>query len=273
MRYSEKEKFNNCPYAYQLAIVEGLTKIEDGSSANDKNWGAGIHAGLEAYYQKKGWDEVKKAFLAVYPTSLSPDDQAKSVENGIKCLEMYINYYMNQDKMWEVLATEEKGVIGFGGEDHELHIDLIARNRQSSEIYFWDHKTANKTPSPTYWKGYELSGQLTRYTVYVQEKYGECAGAYINNIAVGHRLRMYKGEPAGFWAKFERQLFNRTKAQIEDWKRSDENWMKLIEFCKKENVWPKSLGKLCGWCDFYELCLASGDPQIKELMYETKITA
>lgn len=269
VRYSEKEAFNSCPWKYKLQ-QDGLNKIVEGSDAHDKNWGAGIHAGLQAHYKAEGWEAVCTAFLSGYPTNLNESDLSKTTDSGLECLRQYIAYYQAQDKNWEVLSTEEAGVVSIGGEDHDLHIDLVARNKQSGDIYLWDHKTTGKTASPTYWRGFELSGQLTRYCVYVQEKYGSCAGAIINNIAVGHRQRMYKGEPAGFWCKFERQLFNRSPQQIKFWRESDEQWMALIKHCEATGIWPKALNKLCSWCSYFELCLASGDDQIKELLYEIK---
>lgn len=269
MRYSEKEAYNSCPYKYKLQH-DGLTKQVEGTDAHDKNWGQGIHAGLKAHYDGKGWEEVKAEFLREYPQGLDETDQAKTPETGIECLNRYRGHYASQDTNWEVLSTEEEGTLSIGGEDHDLHIDLVARNKQSGDIYLWDHKTTGKTASPTYWRGFELSGQLTRYCVYVKEKYGSCAGAIINNIAVGYRSRMYKGEPAGFWCKFERQLFNRSPQQIAFWRESDEQWLKQIEFSKRENVWPRALNKLCAWCEYYELCMASGDEQIRDLLYTIK---
>lgn len=271
MRYSEKEAFNACPYKYKLQ-QEGLKKIAEGTDAHDKNWGQGIHAGLDVHYQGKGWEEIVRAFKDSYPENLAEEDLAKTVESGLETLKRYREFYANQDKNWEVLGTEEAGQVTIGGEDHDLHIDLVARNRQSGDIYLWDHKTTSKPSSPTYWKGFELSGQLTRYCVYVKEKYGSCAGAIINNISVKYlKIRNKYGEGPGFVCGFERQLFSRTPAQIEFWRESDEQWMRMIEFSKRENCWPRALGKLCGWCEFYELCFASADEQIKELLYETKV--
>lgn len=270
MRYSEKEAFNSCPYKYKLH-QEGLSKQVEGSDAHDKNWGQGIHAGLKAHYDGKEWGEIKSEFLREYPQGLNEDDQAKTPESGVECLNRYRGHYGSQDSMWEVLGTEEEGSVSIGGEDHDLHIDLVARNKQSGDIYLWDHKTTSKSASPTYWRGFELSGQLTRYCVYVKEKYGNCAGAIINNISVKHlKIKNKYGEGPGLVVNFERQLFNRTPQQIQFWRESDEAWMRMIEFCKKDNVWPKALNKLCAWCEYYELCLASGDEQIKELLYEVK---
>lgn len=271
MRYSEKEAFNGCPYKAKLQM-EGLAKQIEGSDAHDKNWGAGIHSGLEAHYLGKGWDEVEAAFKRDYPVNLKPEDEAKSVVSGVECLKRYIAHHKTIDGAWEVLGTEEAGVISIGGEDHDLHIDLVARNKQSGDIYLWDHKTTAKPASPTYWRGFELSGQLTRYCVYVMEKYGSCAGAIINNISVKHlKIKNKYGEGPGLVVNFERQLFNRTPQQIAFWRESDEQWIKQIEFSKQTNNWPRALNKLCAWCEYYELCLASGDDQIKQLLYQTKM--
>lgn len=270
MRYSEKEAYNNCPYKYMLQ-QEGLAKISGGSDAHDKNWGAAIHSGLQSHYLGKSLIEVKESFLKEYPNHLKEDDLAKSVESGLECLKKYIEFYKSQDQNWEVISTEEEGKVSIGGEDHDLHIDLVARNKQSGDIYLWDHKTSAKPASPTYWRGFELSGQLTRYCVYVKDKYGSCAGAIINNISVKHlKIKNKYGEGPGFVVNFERQLFNRTPQQIAFWRESDEAWMKQIQFSKDTNNWPRALGKLCAWCEFYELCLASGDEQIKELLYQIK---
>ena len=270
MRYSEKEAFNNCPYKYKLQ-QERLTKQVEGSDAHDKNWGAAIHAGLQAHYNVQGWEEIKSRFLSEYPSNLSEEDLSKTVESGLECLQKYIKFYQDQDKNWEVISTEEEGKLSIGGEDHDLHIDLVARNRQSGDIYLWDHKTTAKSAGPSYWRGFELSGQLTRYCVYVLEKYGNCAGAIINNISVKHlKIKNKYGEGPGLVVNFERQLFNRSPQQIKFWRESDESWMKLIGMCKENDLWPKALNKLCSWCEYYELCLASGDEQIKELLYETK---
>lgn len=268
MRYSEIASFNNCPQQYKWR-KDGLRKQDDTHESNDRIWGQAVHKGLESHYQGKDWNAVKASFLSLYPSDLKEDDRAKSVESGLKTLEAYITYYADQDKQWKVLGTEVEDTVQIGDEDHGLHVDLVAMHIPSQSIYGWDHKTTGKQLNFTYWKKYELDAQVTRYTEFITQRYGGCAGFVINGIAVGHRLRAYKGEPAGFWQKFERQVFNRTREQIEFWKDSDQKWMRIMEWCEKENVWPKNLGSLCSWCEFNALCLASGDEQIRELMYCT----
>ena len=267
MRYSEKEAFNGCPQKYKWQ-KDGLKQAQDDKSQHHLKWGQGIHAGLEAHYKGQEFEAVKAAFLAHYPENLDDSDNAKTVVNGLEVLKRYVPYYASQDQVWEVLDTEHSGLLEIGDEEHGLHIDLIARHKQSGELYFWDHKTSGKEPGVTYWKTYEISGQVTRYTAYVQEKYGSCAGCYINNMSVKFlKIRNKYGEGPGLVVKFERQLFNRTPQQIQFWRESDEGWMRQIQFAKETNTWPRALNGLCAYCEFYALCLASGDEQIKELLY------
>lgn len=270
MRYSEKEAFNSCPQKFKWQ-QDGLKKEQDGRSVHHLNWGAAFHAGLEAHYKGASLAEVEEAFVALYPTNLDDSDPAKTRENGMETLRRYVGFYKEQDAVWEVLDTEHAGLIEIGEEEHGLHIDLIARHRQTGEIYFWDHKTSAKEPSVTYWKSFEMSGQVSRYTDYVVQKFGSCAGCYINNVSVKFlkRKNVY-GEGPGLIVKFERQLFNRTPEQLSWWRKSDEQWMKLMEFAKQSGVYPRALNTLCAWCEYYELCLASGDEQIKELLYTNK---
>lgn len=271
MRYSEKESYNGCPLRYKLTH-DGLKKAKDGKESCALKFGQAVHAGLEAHYKGLAWDAIEGAFKKEYAVALDDSDLARTPENGLELLRRYIAFYKTQDDVWEVIDTEHEGTIDVADEDHGLHIDLIAKHRQTGEIYFWDHKTTAKSPSPTYWKTYELSGQVSRYTDYIIQKYGSCGGCYINNIALGFRKKKWMGEPAGLWIKFERQLFNRTPQQLAYWRESDEAWMKQIEFSKANNVWGKALNGLCAWCEFYDLCLASGDEQIKELLYKNNET-
>lgn len=272
MRYSEQQAFNNCPFAYKLAYIDRIQKAETGEESNDRDFGAAIHAGLEAHYKGCGQDAVAKAFTDTFPINLSAGDGAKTVENGLECLKKYVAYYKEQDKNWKVLGTEVLGVIEIGGEKHDLHIDLVAENLQGGGVYLWDHKTTGKTPSPTYWKAFEVSGQLSRYASFVQEKFGQCSGVLINNITFKSLLRKNKyGEGPGLVLGFERQIFQRTKAQIDFWKHSDTDWMALMAYCKASDVYPKALNKMCTYCEFFELCMSCDDEQIRELLYKTRV--
>ena len=268
MRYSEQQSFNTCPFQYKLAYLDRIQKETTGEESNDRDFGAAIHAGLEAHYKGGSLEDMKKAFSDSFPVNLSSTDNTKTIENGLACLEKYVGYYKEQDKNWKVLGTEVLGVIEFGGEKHDLHIDLVAENLQGGGIYLWDHKTTGKTPSPTYWKSFEVSGQITRYASFVQQKFGQCSGALINNITFKSLLRKNKyGEGPGLVLGFERQIFQRTKSQIAFWEQSDIEWMKLM----KIGIYPKALNRMCTYCEFFELCMSCDDEQIRQLLYKRRI--
>jgi hypothetical protein len=272
MRYSEQQAFNNCPFAYKLAYLDQLAKAQVGEESNDRDFGAAIHAGLEVHYKGGDINAVVAAFSAAFPVNLAGAEGSKTIDNGVECLKRYVAYYKEQDKNWKVLGTEVLGVIEIGGEKHDLHIDLVAENLQGGGIYLWDHKTTGKTPSPTYWKAFEVSGQLSRYAAFVEQRFGQCSGVLINNITFKSLLRKNKyGEGPGLVLGFERQIFQRTKAQVAFWRQSDTEWMALMQMCREANSFPKALNRMCTYCEFFELCMSCDDPQIRELLYTKRI--
>lgn len=269
MNHSERVCFNNCPQKYKWQ-KEHLRPLTMSFNAEDRNFGIAIHEGLKAFYDGGDWAKIEKAFSSSYPREKEYKTQAKSHESGILTLKAYIEYWREQDKQWEVLGTEVADIVEFNYEEHGLHIDLIARHRQTDEIWAWDHKTTDKPLGKGFWKKYELDSQVTRYTKYVADKYGSCGGFIINGIQVGHRKRAYMGEPAGYHQHFERQPFSRSKQQIEFWMKSEKEWQTLIQFCEEMNNYPKHLGSLCGYCDYYALCLSSDNESVKETMFTTE---
>lgn len=269
MRHSERGCFNNCPQKYKWQ-QDGLRPLAMSYTAEDRNFGIAVHEGLKMFYDGKDWGDILKAYSDSYPEREEYKSKAKSFESGAVCLKNYMEYWSEQDKLWEVIGTEIEGKVSFNGDDHDLHIDLLARNKQTEEIWAWDHKTTDKALGKGFWAKYELDSQVTRYTKYVADKYGSCGGFIINGIQVGHRERMYKGEPAGYYQKFERQPFSRSKRQIEFWERSEKEWMTLMQFAKEMNNYPKHLGSLCGYCDYYALCMSADNESVRETMYTTE---
>lgn len=269
---SRLQSFKNCPEQYRLRYIEGLKKIEESVDEHDKNFGKAIHEGLEAYYKGESEARVHEKFKLAYPEQLSSEDFAKTQENGCILLSAYINHYKEEDKKWTIKAVEvaEEFEIA-SGVKFVVKIDLVVEKQGC--IYFVDHKTTGKPFNWTYWGQFEPNSQITAYTAYCQAKYGECSGGIINGLQLGHRQKAYKGEPAGFHYSFQRQLFNRNRDQIEDWKWDSIEWINKIEQAKKDysiascSVWPKNEGN-CRYCSFKEICISCADPQIIEQLYE-----
>ena len=264
---SSLQSFKDCPERYRLRNILGLKKIEEGIDEHDRNFGKAIHSALEAYYKGKELEVCKSAFKTNYPEQLSVDDFAKTQENGLILIEAYAKHYKEEDKQFEVLDIEVTDSFKFLEIEFTVKIDLIIKKQGC--IYFVDHKTTGKPLNWTYWSRFEPNPQITAYTAYCQTKYRECSGGIINAIRFGHRQRSYKGEPAGFYYEFQRQLFNRNKDQVESWKVDTLNWVKRLEEAKLDtsNVWRKNEGQ-CGYCSYREICISFCDEQIINQLYE-----
>lgn len=273
MSHSRVSCFNGCPRQYQLKYILEMERIDKVDYQNDSAWGVAIHAGLQAHYLQGAWTDVERAFLKAYPVDLNPKDEAKSQEGGVICLKNYIQFYRTQDKDWKILKVEVKGKLINGDDSHNVVIDIVAEHIPSQTVYAWDHKTTTTEKMKyAFWKRYELDAQVTMYTEHIRQEYGSCAGFWINGIAVGHRKRVYKGEPAGFYQKFERSLFSRSNEQIDAWKRSDTDWKFLMDAATKTGTFPKALNGLCNYCEFNDLCKSADDEQIMELLYQKKVS-
>jgi hypothetical protein len=246
---------------------------------------------------------AKQAFKKHYPESLG-DKREFSVESGLLSLEHFFKRYEQEDENWEVLACEEKGFVTTETGDHELHIDKVVRHRQSDSIYFVDYKTTSKDLTPMFWKKFELSSQITRYTKYIQDKYHSCAGCIIDAVQVGCSKSKEEGgknsylesmkNPAdyyerqspvysayhkkdmtivsGLFGKFQRQIFNRTQDAVNLWMKSDAQWEKMIEWSRKEKCFPMALGSICSWCEFYDYCMTNCDQMFLESLYKQNLT-
>jgi hypothetical protein len=268
MRWSAISCFNSCPKKYKLQL-DGWTKQEDGEETTDLRFGQAIHSALEAHYKGAKTDETIQKFRETYQEQT--EKKEKSLESGIETLKNYIEHYKEQDKDWRVIGAELADSVETLTGNHELHIDLVAEHLPSGSIYFWDHKSSAKPFSPMYWKKFEFSSQMLRYTKYVEDKFGSCAGCVINGISVGHRKRAYMGEPAGYHQKFERQIFNYSKDLISMWLNSDAQWERMIKWAEDNDCFPSQLGSLCGWCEFYPYCMAGEDKMLLESLYQQTV--
>lgn len=258
---SQLQEFKNCQYRYWLKYGEGYKKRQEGGDSHDRAFGTAIHAGLETHYKGGGWDDCKLAFTKLYPDQLQPDDLAKTQENGIRILEAYIEHYRQEDKKWKVLACEEVGEMELApGIKYTVKIDLIVENLEHGGIYVVDHKTTGKSFDYRYWAQFEPNSQLTGYCAYAEFRFGACSGAFINGIRLGHRQRAYKGEPAGFYYEFQRQLFNRNQKQINDWKQNALGWIEQLQNAKDNNRWLKNEAA-CTYCQYRPICIPVWDPR------------
>lgn len=278
---SQLQAYKDCPERYRLKYIEAVQKRTSGEEDHHRNFGRGIHAALEMYYKhvKAGTvlttKEYHAAFTDIYPVSMKEDDLAKSPEGGVLLLDAYINHYDQQDRDLEILAVEVTDSFPIGkredGTDILFTIKLDSVVKKQGCIYSMEHKTTGKSFSYGYWGQYDPNSQMTAQSAYCLWKYGECSGVIVNALRFGHRQRAYKGEPAGFYQEFQRNVINRNKVQIADWKRDQVEWIMKIERDRELTMPGMAFNKnegQCGYCNFKEVCISVNDQQIIEQLYE-----
>lgn len=260
---SQLNSFKSCPEKYHLQYRYektpdgkwlGLAKPDATKDDHHKNWGSAIHAGLKTFYLKGGWSDVKRAFEEGYPEQLDFSDKAKTRENGILLLERYIKRYEGQDKHWEILDVEVRQEFElYPGVVYTVKMDLVLR--QQGCVYFLDHKTTKMDASidAGYWTQFEPNSQITGYTAFCIERYGECSGGIINALGIGFRTKpelfdpedaakgwmvydqqelkhsKYHGKDmfygSGFKSDFQRNVFSRNSEQVAAWREDTLRWI------------------------------------------------
>ena len=271
MDFTRVNTFLTCPEKYRLTYLESLQKIQEDRVDAPRKFGQAIHAGLQRLYTPSMTaQEAHMAFLAVFPEALDPEDMARTPVNGLKLLDAYRHYWANQDREWKVLGVEVVDQVEIGTvEPWEVKLDLIVDTPNG--IMGVDHKTTARREGFTesYWRGFEPNSQVSGYTYYLLKKYGQCSGFLINGLAIGWNQRAGKRHPQGFWYEFQRQLFNRSERQLEDWRLrmvGTMTRMRATTALRPEDVWEKN-ESMCGYCPFRELCLSVGDEQVKSTLY------
>lgn len=265
MDNSQLQEYMACPFRYKMHYLEGWQKREEGKLEHHAAWGDAVHRGLECLYQGKDEFDAFQAFQARYPVQLDEGDLAKTTETGVSLLEQYRVHYKDEDKSWKVLQTEEVAEFELkDGVKWTVKIDLVAENTEHGGVYVWDHKTTGKPLSSYYWSQFDLSGALTGYAKYVEQKYGRCDGVIINGLSVGHRKRAYKGLPPGFHCDFKREMFNRSPQDLEMWEKNTISWIRKLDEDGASKRFLRNYGNACGWCQFREICMAGWDAEDEE---------
>ena len=276
MKYSNSylQSYKNCPLQCYLTYEVGLKKIEDEAEEHHLRFGSAMHEGLKHIYLGDSLDSAKSAFKEAYPTQLNPDDHAKTQVNGLVALDGYVKRWALEDTKWKVVSVEERESFDYGqDEQFSVKLDLVMENKEYGGVYGFDHKVVggtNSTLSYDFWGQFEPNSQISKYVSFIKSKHGDCSGFYINAIGMGHRLRAYKGEPAGFWVRYERQMFNRNVSQLDVEQADTSYWIKRIEESKQLGHWGYNTSQ-CKFCSFKPICSAGWvwptDAELIEINY------
>jgi hypothetical protein len=261
--HSQLDSYKQCPLRYFYEYEVGLRKRGDESSDHHLRFGEAIHEGLRHLYLGDTLKAAQEAFLSTYPVQLDPTDLAKTRENGVVALASYARRWRDEDRKWKVVSCEKADAREDG---YIVHLDLVMENLEQGGIYGFDHKTTGKYLNSDYWLQFNPNSQITQYVKFIKERYGECDGFYINALSFRFRQHAYKGEPAGFWNAFERQMFNRNEEQLTIEQRSESDWIADIERSREVGVWRINTNS-CRFCSYRAICAAGWSyPQDQELI-------
>lgn len=273
-----------CPRKYQYSIIEGWRSK---STKIDLAFGIEYHFGIELYDRHRiDGDSHDAALCAVVDTILrrtwkhkdfeASDDPNKNRQTLIRSLIWYLEEFQNDNAKTITLANGKPAVelsfrmnldygplglvyepIHIGDTKYMLcgHIDRLVTF--IDQVYVQDHKTTKTTLSPAYFSEFEPDNQMTLYTIASQIVWSApVKGVMIDaaQIAVG-------------FTKFDRSITYRTEAQLEEWLKDLQIWLRQNEEYVRQDYWPMN-DKSCRMCQFKKIC--SKDPSVREVFLKSK---
>lgn len=250
MSYSNSSlnTFAVCPRKYFLRY-EAKLRPRSGSN-HPMEYGSAMHEGLAVLGKGGTLEEAQAAFRKAYPAQLDPADRAMTIPNGVQTLAWYVDEYAADEEMYETLEVEE---LSHSDDDFVVKLDRVVKERETGRILGIDHKITGKYLDYKWWGKFEISSQIGEYIRFIQDKYGYCDGFIIDGIGMRYRSRAYKGEPAGFWARFERHIFNRSDSRQEQDLKDRLYWIDRIEDARARDHWGKNT-EACWNCDYQDIC-------------------
>lgn len=293
---TQLNQYYSCPMSYYLKFICGLRKVEEGITDIDLRFGSAVHKCLETYYKGKGItdEQIKEVWKDFQDLPQSYEEKSKTRANGERLIADYVATYAQRDKEWEVLGTERKCYIKIGEVDYAVKCDLIIK--VNGNIFAVEHKTTSRI-SPTFFSKFTPNTQVSAQTEAVRQEFGECSGVIVNALESGwvtkpvlidpqdsdcnnysikevKFCKYYKKDMAycsGFHSNFQREIVNRTKEQLEDFKENVKNGaIKLItdtqlgNFVKHE----QRCHDYKHGCEYRELCISCADENVLSSLYE-----
>jgi hypothetical protein len=288
--------YYQCPMKYYLQFICGLRKVEEGITDIDLRFGSAVHKCLEVYYKGKGItnEQIKEVWKGFIDLPESYEEKSKTRANGERLCSDYVATYATRDADWEILGTEQKINIPIGEVSYAVKCDLVIK--VNGNIFAVEHKTTSSI-SPTFFSKFTPNTQISAQTEAVRQEFGECSGVIVNALESGwvskpvlidpsdsdtsnysikevKHCKYYGKEMAycsGFHSNFQREIVNRTKEQLLDFKENAKNGaIKLItdtqlgNFVKHE----QRCHDYKAGCPMKELCISCGDQNVLENLYE-----
>ena len=197
------------------------------------------------------------------------DDKNKNRYTLVRTVVWYLDSYKESSEKTVILADGspavelwfrfELSLISPDGVPYRLtgHLDRLTDFANSR--WFQDIKTTKSTLNENFFAKFSPDNQMSQYTAGGKIVFDEpIVGGIIDaaQVAVG-------------FTKFQRGLVQRTPAQIDEWLKDIEYWIKQAERYAADGYWPMN-DTAChhfGGCDFRDVC--NKDPAIRRQKLET----
>lgn len=268
-----------CPRKYYYKMIENWSK---GGESLHLDFGIYYHSALEEYDKAKAkgacHDEateiclhhaliISKDFVGTdNPTAWESKGNVKSRATLIRAIVWYLEHFRDDPAKTVILddgkpAVElsfrmELPIENMYGENIMLsgHLDRLVE--MGDQIYVLDRKTTASTLGSYYYNQYSPNNQMSLYTLASQVVLPKAAAGVIIDAA----------QLAVGFARFHRGIVTRTQAQLDEWLKDFERWMRAAERFAAEGYWPMN-DTACGnygGCEFQPVCKM--DPCVRGLI-------
>lgn len=248
--HSGLSSFENCPRQFQYRYV---LKLEVKTESVEAFLGKLVHEVLERLYHFVGEGRVPKLPQVLFrfeqwwqerfdPARIRVVRSEVPVhfyrETGLRCLSRFYRrrYPFDEDT---TLGLEE--MVHFSLDEAGLYrmrgvIDRVARARDGA-VEIHDYKTGKRVPSQ---EQIDQDRQLALYQIGVAERFGADA-----------KVRL-------IWHYLASDVVRSSTRTAEQLGALRDKTMRLIDRVEAESDFPARPTVLCGWCEYRELCPASG---------------
>lgn len=276
--------FQSCPAKYLLRIREGWTSRRKTAALG---FGGAVHVGLAEWYRSRDPHKVFGAIEATWPDN-HPVDDYRDKQKCLQVLSDYIKTYPKETftvvgvpdhPMIECTFTLDTGMfldceqcgspevnghrcancskdvepIEYGG----IFDGLV---EWGNTVYVLEHKSTSQL-GPYYFNQFKPNNQITGYVWAAEQLSGRrCGGAIINAMGV------YKASAT----RFERQVTNRSSAEIAAWLRNVKHSCQMIREAERTGRWPMFTPSCTqyGLCEFHNVHIL-GDAKDQQSRLET----
>jgi len=267
--HSSKECFLECPYRYFLEYIRLLTP--SAAAAPYLTWGQLVHAALGWMSERETMDtegavEALREYFEEHPEGVQIDLVDAMLYSLDKVLKGWQLKWAEKDKDLETVMSEVPFEMPLpSGYVFKGKIDRIVKDKKTGKLLLWEWKT----PSRVIWQNYLLGGQGLGYVLGAREALGfDVDTIQYDFLLKPANKRQYETE-VDYWERigesvllsYDKYFFRPDpltyrEEEIRRYKVELDDITQMIEFCRREGIFPKHhAANRFGKCAFERVCL------------------